>query len=48
MAERKRFYRAYRRVRLWIRQHCAWPAEREVRAGDRVALECLWWRECER
>jgi hypothetical protein len=42
---RLRFTRAYRRVRLWIRRHGAWPAERDVRARDRVALECLYARQ---
>jgi hypothetical protein len=39
------FSHAYRRVRLWIRRHGAWPAERDVRACDRVALECLHARQ---
>lgn len=42
---RRAFTRAYHRVRLWIRRHGAWPAERDVRAGDRVALECLYARQ---
>jgi hypothetical protein len=42
---RRAFTRAYRRVRLWIRRHGAWPAEREVRACDRVAFECLYQRQ---
>jgi hypothetical protein len=42
---RRAFTRAYRRVRTWIRRHGAWPAERDVRARDRVALECLYARQ---
>ena len=42
---RRAFARAYQRIRLWIRRHGAWPAEREVRAGDRVAFECLYARQ---
>lgn len=42
---RRAFNRAYRRVRLWIRRHGAWPAERDVRACDRVAFECLHARQ---
>lgn len=41
---RRAFHRAYRRVRLWIRRHGRWPAEREIPWRDRVALECLWER----
>ena len=42
---RRAFAQAYHRVRLWIRRHDAWPAEREVRARDRVAFECLYARQ---
>lgn len=42
---RRAFTQAYHRVRLWMRQHGAWPAEREVRACDRVAFECLYARQ---
>jgi hypothetical protein len=42
---RRAFTQAYHRVRLWIRRHGAWPAERDVRACDRVALGCLHARQ---
>ena len=42
---RRAFHNAYHRVRLWIRRHGTWPAERDVRAGDRVAFECLYARQ---
>jgi hypothetical protein len=42
---RRAFTQAYHRVRLLIRQHGAWPAERDVRARDRMALECLYQRQ---
>jgi hypothetical protein len=43
---RRAFTQAYRRVRLWIRRHDGtWPAERDVPACDRLALECLYKRQ---
>jgi hypothetical protein len=42
---RRAFTQAYHRVRLWMRRHGAWPAERDVRARDRVAFECLYARQ---
>jgi hypothetical protein len=42
---RRAFTQAYHRIRLWIRRHGAWPAERDVRACDRVALQCLYARQ---
>lgn len=42
---RHAFTQAYHRVRLWMRRHGAWPAERDVRACDRAAFECLYARQ---
>lgn len=39
---RRAFTQAYHRVRL---RHGAWPAERDVRASDRIAFECLYSRQ---
>jgi hypothetical protein len=41
---RRAFKRAYSHVRLWVREHGAWPAERDLGDCDRIAAECLYIR----